>query len=188
LPSSLGGTQVLLEGSTLPVYTVRNGCAVAQIPWGFSRDEGKFQLSVLGARSAAVSARIGRYAPAAFKFLDDGTPQVGRGTIYHAGADEETLAGIVLGDGKPGETLAIVWSGSGRRRPSPQVEHSPQEERCRMFRLPSQLQLVDLQHRYCRRAKLLNRAPHPPHPPLRLEHSLFVSTFPLEHRRGLMCR
>jgi uncharacterized protein (TIGR03437 family) len=114
LPTSLGGVQVLLEGTAIPIIRVQSGCVLAQVPWGIASDQGSFQVVVNSVSSAAVIARISRYAPAVFKLVEDDSPQAAPGAVYHANADGTPGAAVTASAAaEPGEWLIAHVAGLG---------------------------------------------------------------------------
>ena len=113
-PSSLGGTQVLLQNQALPLYFVNSTQINALIPTGINPNE-RQQLVVVrnGTQSTAVDVRVAGVQPAIFTVNQQGT---GQGAIT-VGSPAQLAApsGQTVGarPARHGEFISIYGTGLG---------------------------------------------------------------------------
>jgi len=112
-PNTLGGVQVLVNGTAAPVYSVCASCNPQQlsavIPYTVSTDPTvplTFQVSKGGTLSNIVNGYGGGTQPGIFTIPPGG---IGSGAIEHADGSVVTAANPA----KPGETVAIFLTGLG---------------------------------------------------------------------------
>jgi len=115
LPTSLNGTQVLMNGIPMPLFFVSAGQINAQVPWNISGSSVSTQASVNSALSNTITAAIAPAAPAVFTTSQSGSGQgaVLISSIGELAAASGSVAGVLSRPVLPGEYISIYCTGLG---------------------------------------------------------------------------
>ena len=115
LPTSLSGTQVLMNGIAAPLIFVSPGQINAQVPWEISGGSISTQVVANGALSNTVTAASGPAAPGVFTMDQSGSGQgaVLIAAVGHLAAASGSVTGCLSRPVLPGEHISIYCTGLG---------------------------------------------------------------------------
>jgi len=110
-PTTLGKTQVLINGIQAPIYYVTSGQLSAIVPYGITGTIASVQVINDGAASNTVSTTISKTSPGVLTQQQNG---LGYGDVVHQDGSLVNAGNPA----KPGETLSVFLTGLGAVNPT----------------------------------------------------------------------